>query len=68
MTDLFALERKIVPYEQWDICGAPKEAVRLAHEETDLHVPTGIVYDESLGWVVLQTSGQGPYIIWQENK
>jgi hypothetical protein len=67
-TDLFELERKLVPYAEWWTCGAPPEAVALATGESALRVPTGIAHDPILGWVVIQSSGQGPYIIWQEGQ
>lgn len=62
------LEKNLVPFEEWDSCGAPLEAVKIAREETHLGVPTGIALDPKQGWVVLQSSGQGPYLIWQERK
>lgn len=58
------LEKGFIPFERWDSCGAPPEALKIAREQTALGVPTSITFDPNLGWVVLQTSGQGPYVIW----
>lgn len=60
------LEKDLIPFEKWDSCGAPSEAIRIAREESSQGVPTGIAFDPKRGWVVLQSSGQGPYLIWQE--
>jgi hypothetical protein len=60
------LESIMVDPNTWDTCGAPIAAVALAEEETKHRVPTGIARHPEHGWFVIQTSGQGPYIIWQE--
>ncbi len=52
----------------WE-CGqqyAPEAAVALATKESDAGVPTLFAYYEGL-WYLVQTSGQGPYVIWKEN-
>lgn len=47
---------------------APRKALEIYEDEALQGVPTGIGYDETLGWFVLQTSGQGPYLIWSERE
>jgi len=65
MTDL---EESLVPPERWNSCGAPPDAVALARAESESGVPTGLAHAPRLGWVVLQSSGQGPYVIWSERE
>lgn len=60
------LEKKMIPVSEWH--RAPIVAYELAEKETAQRVPTGIGHDAVLGWYVLQTSGQGPYLIWSENE
>jgi hypothetical protein len=65
----FELEKLLLPsYAELDIMDIPEDAKRIFKEETAQRVPTGIGYQVDLGWFVLQSSGQGPYLIWQENK
>lgn len=47
-----------------DHTGAPPEAVQLFESESRDMVPTAIAHHPEAGWFVIQTSGQGPYIIW----
>ena len=54
--DPFELEKHIMPIE----------AINIFLTEFSAGVPTAIGYHEPLGWYVLQTSGQGPYVIWPE--
>lgn len=43
------------------------EAARLAFRSIDKEgVPTAVLKTEELGWVVIQSSGQGPYLLWSE--
>lgn len=61
------LEVLLIPSDQWN--NAPKEAQKIAKEQTKEGIPTGISYDPSTGsYFVLQSSGQGPYVIWQSSK
>ncbi len=30
--------------------------------------PTGVGFCDELGYFILQTSGQGPYLVWSEKK
>lgn len=60
------LESKLIPTNRWD--EAPKSARLLAEEESAHGVPTGIAFDPEHGWFVIQSSGQGPYIIWSERE
>lgn len=63
--DAATLESHLIPKSQW--VSAPQDACRLALDETDLGVPTGIAQDPETGkWFVIQSSGQGPYIIWEQ--
>jgi hypothetical protein len=66
MATAMELERKLIETSDWPC--APKAAYELALEESKQGVPTGIAYHPTEGWFVLQTSGQGPYIIWQEKQ
>lgn len=52
---MFPLEKSLVdiPNDIWD---------ELRNQE----VPTGIGWTEELGVYVLQTCGQGPFVIWSE--
>jgi hypothetical protein len=63
------LEERLLPRyaELYDV-DIPEEAKTIYQSETAQRVPTGIGYHDGLGWFVLQSSGQGPYLIWQENK
>ena len=61
------LEGFLVPSDQWATSGAPEEAVRIATQETKLGCPAGIASHPKHGFVVLQSSGQGPYILWPDN-
>lgn len=40
--------------------------MELMVQATDAQTPRGIGYYKPLGWFVLETSGQGPYLIWSE--
>jgi len=60
MMNPLTLEKFIVQ----DHKAAPPEAVQLFNEESKSGVPTAISHHPDEGWFVLQTSGQGPYIIW----
>ena len=62
-----SLEKYLIHPDEWETCGAPSEALDLAKDESSQGVPTGLVKHPEHGWFVLQTSGQGPYIIWSEN-
>lgn len=66
MIDAFDLEKKIVSKKRHQ--EAPKKALALYESETAIGVPTAIAYDKKHGWFVIQTSGQGPYIIWSEQE
>lgn len=61
MTDL---ESKMIPVSDWST--APAQARELAEQGTRERVPTGIGWDEKLGWFVLCTAGQGPCLVWKE--
>lgn len=62
----FKLESKyMVTWEYGHMC-APKQAVTLAQKESDCGISTGFAYYEGK-WYLIQTSGQGPYVIWEEN-
>jgi hypothetical protein len=60
-------DRDVVPVDQWRTCGAPAHLVALAEAECAERVPTGLTYCEERGWCVVQTSGQGSYIIASEH-
>lgn len=62
----FELEGYMISRDEWDLCGAPEEAVRIAREETAQGIPTAIAKHPSKGWFVIQTAGQGPYVVWDE--
>ena len=59
--DAMELEKYIVKDAAAD---APQEALQVLFEESKAGVPTAIAHHPELGWFVIQTSGQGPYIIW----
>lgn len=57
------LEKHLIAFDEWP--KAPQEAQELAVKETALGVPTGISLH--LGrYYVIQSSGQGPYVIWEQ--
>lgn len=60
----FELEGKMIPTRDW--LTAHPEAYRIATEATKEGIPTGIAFDDSLGWCVIM-AGQGPYIAWAEH-
>jgi len=60
--DLRRFELNLIAVKDWG--EAPEEARLIAERESKQGVPTGISHDEKFGWVVLQSSGQGPYLIW----
>jgi len=65
----FEAENLMIPTADWETReGIPAEALQLAQKETANKVPTGIAQHPKYGWVVVQTSGQGPYIIWSEQE
>ena len=45
---------------------APEEAVQIVLEETAQGVPTGFAFKDGK-WYVIQSSGQGPYILWKQD-
>ena len=58
------LEGLLIPTLDWDNPEVPAAARDLAKAETAEGVPTGIAHCPEQGWFVIQTSGQGPYVIW----
>ena len=44
----------------------PDAAKKLYQKEVKVGIPTAIGYDDKLGYYIIQTAGQGPYLIWQE--
>lgn len=65
MTTNLESECMVVDPSEWGEEYVPEEARKLALEETAQGIPTAIGFHPILGWVVFQTSGQGPYLIWQ---
>lgn len=64
---VFEGERLMIEPSEWDTReDIPAEALRLAKKESATGVPTGITNHPKYGWMVLQTSGQGPYLVWSE--
>ena len=62
-SEAFALERYLIPPDEWDDSGAPRAVMDIVTEETDAGVSAGIGYHPEKGWFVLE-SGQGPFIVW----
>jgi hypothetical protein len=60
----FELEHKLIPYKEWS--KAPAAAFEVAMQSHAEGVPTGIAFHSELGWFVIQSSGQGPYIVWED--
>jgi DNA-directed RNA polymerase subunit M/transcription elongation factor TFIIS len=65
--NLFQLEKNIIPWTLLDMSRVPKLARKIYAEECKEGVSSGIGCDPEIGWYVLSTSGQGPYLIWQQN-
>lgn len=59
----FELEGKMIPFNQWST--AHPEAYKIAMESYKERYPSGIAYDDELGWCVIM-AGQGPFIAWSE--
>ena len=59
-------EKYLIPSEEWDTSGVPPEA--LAVVEKSRGVPVGIARHPKYGWIVLESSGQGPYVVWWERE
>jgi hypothetical protein len=59
----FLLEKHIIMPERYN--EAPKKLVALAKKESNSGVPTGIAKYKNR-WYVIQSSGQGPYVIANE--
>lgn len=59
------LERYLIDRSRWS--EAPKEAFDLAESETMEGVPTGISLYKGT-YYVIQSSGQGPYILYPESR
>lgn len=57
-------EKYLVPSETWHTCGAPTDAIEVAEEGTAEGIPSGIAKHPTLGWVVLMSAGQGPFVAW----
>ncbi len=64
MINAFELEGYLVKEDQHQ--NAPAEAIKIYNEGVAEGVPTGIAKHPRFGWFVIQTSGQGPYVIWEE--
>lgn len=65
---LFEIEQNIIPrekYEKWPKC-IPNYVKRMYNREVALGVPTALAKYKGK-YYLIQTSGQGPYIIWSEN-
>lgn len=60
-------EQYIVQEKDWPE-EVPLEAIQQYREGIDEGVPAAIAKDPEFGWVVIQTSGQGPYFIWPDVK
>jgi hypothetical protein len=60
------LEKRILKQDMWDTLQLPQEAIDLANRETAQGIPTAIAVDDDGRLYVIQSSGQGPYIIWEE--
>lgn len=59
----FELEKKMISFNHWN--QAPEKIYNMAMESHKEGIPTGIAYDNELGWCIIQ-SGQGPYILFAE--
>ena len=60
------LEDFLIEPPKWPSSGASDAFLILAAVESNAGVPTGIAKHPEHGFFVLQTSGQGPYIIKSE--
>lgn len=56
----FNLEDHLIDHDKWN------EAPDIARFQADEGVPTAIGKHPTLGWYVIESSGQGPYLIWSE--
>lgn len=59
------LEKHLIPFKEWKE-KSPQHVYDMAMEEHEQGVPTGIGYIDDIGWYILQSSGQGPYLIYSE--
>jgi hypothetical protein len=65
--DLHKLEKNIIPHVHLKMFKVPKLARKIYDNECRNGYPAGIGYvRDGIGWYVIGTSGQGPYLIWQQ--
>jgi hypothetical protein len=55
---------EILPVANWVL--APEKVYRMARKNSAEGMPTGIGIHPTFGWVILESSGQGSYLIWKE--
>lgn len=65
--DILQLEKSIISQSFLDLSRVPKLARKVYVKECKKGVSTGIGCDSEIGWYVIGTSEQGPYLIWQQN-
>lgn len=61
----WVLEHHLISSDAWQTCGAPKELVDAALEQSEAGYPTAIAHHPDEGWFGMGT-GQGPFIWWWE--
>jgi hypothetical protein len=57
---VLSLEKHLVDQDEWD--KAPQEAQNTHKTSTEEGVPSAIGKHPELGWYVIESSGQGPYL------
>ncbi len=57
----------LIPLDKYHQFPIPLEALKMAEENGAEGIPTGIGYNNKVGFYV-EHGGQGPYIAWQEKE
>lgn len=62
--NVFELEKKLIKHDDFSNYNIPKEVLDI-YNDSEESGPTGIGYDDEIGFFILG-SGQGPFLIWQQ--
>jgi len=58
------LKGKLLPTEDW--ASAPENIQRIAQENADTQVPTGLAFDADWGWCVVLFTAAGPQLAYSQ--
>lgn len=67
---LFVLEKKMINSDDWELryneMPHPCQVIVKSVNELHRYGSFGIGYDDTVGWFILVTQGQGPVLVWCE--